>query len=77
MSTLDHPLICELLEVYVDVNFVYFVNPFYTGGELHDLMFDNNQDINKQQYIEKARPIPEDIVKPLIYQILRALNYLK
>jgi serine/threonine protein kinase len=44
LSKLDHPLICELLEVFIDKNFIYFVNPFYTGGEVYDLMFENSQD---------------------------------
>ena len=39
LSTLDHPLIQELLEVFIDRNFIYFVNPFYSGGEMYDLMF--------------------------------------
>lgn len=38
LSKLDHPLIAEVLEVYLDRNFIYFVSPFYTGGEIHDLM---------------------------------------
>ena len=38
MSKLNHPLIAELLEVYIDPNFVYFVSPFYPGGELSDLL---------------------------------------
>lgn len=41
LSKLDHPLICELLEVFVDRTFVYFVHPFYKGGEIHDLMFNH------------------------------------
>jgi serine/threonine protein kinase len=38
LSKLNHPLIAELLEVYIDPNFVYFVSPFYQGGELSDLL---------------------------------------
>lgn len=38
LSKLDHPMICELLELFIDSNFTYFVYPFYTGGELHDLL---------------------------------------
>ena len=40
LTKLDHPLISELLEVFIDQNFIYFVNPFYTGGEITDLMYD-------------------------------------
>ena len=40
LTKLDHPLIAELLEVFLDQNFVYFVSPFYTGGEIHDMMYD-------------------------------------
>ena len=39
LSKLDHPLICDLLEVFVDRCHVYLVHPFYKGGEIHDLMF--------------------------------------
>ena len=44
MSKLDHPLIQELLEVFIDRDFIYFVNPFYTGGEVYDLLFESSQD---------------------------------
>lgn len=39
LSRLDHPFIAELLEVFTDQNFIYFVSPFYTGGEINDLMY--------------------------------------
>ena len=50
----------------MDKNFIYFVNPFYTGGEIHDLMFNG----------EEVVPMTETTLKPLIYQVLRSLNYM-
>ena len=47
LTALDHPLIGELLEVYLDKNFVYFVSPFYTGGEIHDLMYGHEHENNE------------------------------
>jgi serine/threonine protein kinase len=69
LTALDHPLICELLEVYYDKNFVYFVYPFYTGGEIHDLIYDNETN--------DIQPLTEEELKPIMYQVLRSLNYLK
>lgn len=43
LCKLDHPLVCELLEVYLDRNFIYFVHPFYTGGNLNDQLLIKNQ----------------------------------
>ena len=64
MIKLDHPLIAELLEVYVDANFIYFVSPVYTGGEVNDLLFtmQKNEEISDQ-----AEPIKEETAKPIIY----------
>ena len=76
LTKLDHPLIAELLEVYLDQNFVYFVSPFYTGGEIHDLMFNLTDKKSNDSFI-KPTPLSEEQIKPIIYQILRALNYLK
>lgn len=97
LSKLDHPLICELLEVYVDRNFLYFVHPFYPGGDLNDQMKMkkikniNDTKLNYTQYSiddmssseeseeednENAKPLPEYVVKVLVYQALRTLNYL-
>ena len=42
LTKLDHPLIQEIMEVFIDRNFIYFVSPFYTGGEVYDLMFDED-----------------------------------
>ena len=72
LSKLDHPLLCELLEVFIDKNFIYFVNPFYTGGEVFDLMFENSQD-EESDY----SPLPEKTVKIIIYQVLKVMSYLK
>ena len=36
LSKLDHPYIAELMEVFKDNNFIYFISPFYTGGTIHD-----------------------------------------
>jgi serine/threonine protein kinase len=72
LSKLDHPLLCELLEVFIDNNFIYFVNPFYTGGEVYDLMFENSQDEEGE-----CSPIPEKTVKIIIYQVLKVMSYLK
>ena len=44
LTKIDHPLICELLELFIDNNWIYFVSPFYTGGEVNDLLFDDNAD---------------------------------
>jgi serine/threonine protein kinase len=49
LSELNHPLISELLEVYADTNFLYMVSPFYSGGEVADLLYDDeveNTDVN-------------------------------
>jgi len=94
---LDHPLICELLEVYVDRNFLYFVHPFYPGGDLNDQMHMKkiknlgDTQMNYTQYSiasrssseeseeeddEIAKPLPDYVVKVLVYQALRTLNYL-
>ena len=43
LCKLDHPLVCELLELYLDRNFIYFVHPFYTGGNLNDQLLIKNQ----------------------------------
>lgn len=42
LTKLDHPLITELLETFIDNDFVYFVTPFYKGGELLDQLYINN-----------------------------------
>ena len=94
---MDHPLICELLEVYVDRNFLYFVHPFYPGGDLNDQMHMKkiknlgDTQMNYTQYSiasrssseeseeeddEIAKPLPDYVVKVLVYQALRTLNYL-
>lgn len=62
LSKLDHPLIQELLEVFIDRDFIYFVNPFYTGGEVYDLLFDSSQDDEND-----SKPLPESTVKIIIY----------
>ena len=72
LSKLDHPLIQELLEVFIDKNFIYFVNPFYTGGEVYDLMFESSQDDEND-----SKPLPENTVKIIIYQVLKVMSYLK
>jgi serine/threonine protein kinase len=59
LTQLEHPLICELLEVFIDANFIYFVNPFYTGGEVTDLL--------RSQDEEEINPIDEKTLKPIIY----------
>jgi serine/threonine protein kinase len=71
LSRLDHPFIAELLEVFFDSNFIYFVSPFYTGGEINDLMYTAPEDGNT------CTPLTEEALKPLLYQVLKALNYLK
>ena len=43
LSKLDHPLIAQLLETYIDKNFIYFVNPLYKGGELNDQLYFNSR----------------------------------
>ena len=72
LSKLDHPLIQELLEVFIDRDFIYFVNPFYTGGEVYDLMFESSQDEEND-----SKPLPENTVKIIIYQVLKVMSYLK
>ena len=49
LTKLDHPLICELLELFIDNNWIYFVSPFYTGGEVNDLLFDDD---NADSFVE-------------------------
>ena len=75
ITKLDHPLIAEVLEVFLDENFVYFVSPFYTGGELMDKIIDD--ETKKDGGQSSIKPLTEDAIKPIIYQTLRALNYLK
>ena len=78
LTKLDHPLISELLEVYHDDNIVYFVSPFYTGGELKDLLYKNLGESDDESLdSDECNPIPENQFKPMAYQILRAMNYLK
>ena len=77
LTKLDHPLIQDIMEVFIDKNFIYFVSPFYSGGELYDLMFDDDEDYDAQEDDIEPKPIEEDIVKPLFYQILKVINYLK
>jgi serine/threonine protein kinase len=72
LSKLDHPLLCELLEVFIDKNFIYFVNPFYTGGEVYDLMYESSADEESD-----CSQIPEKTVKIIIYQVLKVMSYLK
>lgn len=72
LSKLDHPLIQELLEVFLDGNFIYFVNPFYTGGEVYDLLFESSLDDEGD-----SRPLSESTVKIVIYQLLKVMSYLK
>lgn len=73
LSKLDHPFIAELLEVFTDDNFIYFVSPFYTGGEINDLMYTNTTQANEDEY----EPISEVKLKPLVFQLLKAMCYLK
>lgn len=54
----------------MDKNMVYFVTPFYTGGEMYDLL-----QRDKAKNIDQ--PLSEEELKPLIYQILCVLSYLK
>ena len=72
LSKLDHPLLCELLEVFIDKDFVYFVNPFYTGGEVYDLMIEGSQDSD-----DTLNPQPESTAKIIIYQVLKVMSYHK
>jgi serine/threonine protein kinase len=68
LADLDHPSISELLEVYKEPEWIYFVSPLYKGGEVCDLI-----EISKRGEI---LPMPEEELKPLIYQMIRALRYL-
>ena len=66
LTKLDHPLICELLELFIDNNWIYFVSPFYSGGEVHDLLFDDESDSQVEiDYTQLA--IPENSLKQIIY----------
>jgi len=73
LSRLDHPLIAELQEAYVDSNNMYLVSPFYNGGELHDLIIKNDPNNDMSSFI---KPISEKDLKPIVYQLLRAINFL-
>lgn len=64
MIMLDHPLVAELLEVFVDSNFIYFVSPLYTGGEVNDLLYTMQQN---EQISNRTAPIKEETAKPIIY----------
>ena len=63
---MDHPLIQEILEVFTDKNFIYFVSPFYSGGEVYDLMYTNDNTSVDSDDI-KPEPVPEDLLKPLMF----------
>mgnify|MGYP006097497437 CR=1 FL=1 len=75
LTKLDHPLIQEILEVFIDRNFIYFVSPFYSGGEIYDLMYNDNTSEESEEI--QLEPVPEDLLKPLIFQTLKVMNYLK
>ena len=76
LSKLDNPMICELLELFIDSKFTYFVYPFYTGGELHDLLPDYSSiDSDNEIYFTQVA-VPEKDIKHIVYQILRVMNYL-
>lgn len=38
LKKLDHPLITELQELYLDCDNIHFVTPQNTGGELYELI---------------------------------------
>ena len=61
LTKLDHPLIQEILEVFVDKHFIYFVSPFYSGGELYDLMFNDDSSVDSYDLKQlKPEPISEE-----------------
>ena len=55
---------------------MWIVSPFYSGGEFADLMF--REDVSDLGEFEEMKPqaLTESQLRPFIWQILRALNYL-
>ena len=51
--------------MFVDRNFIYFVSPFYSGGEIYDLMY--NDETSDDSYELKPEPISEELLKPIMF----------
>jgi len=62
MKTLDHPNICRLIETFEDKTFIFFVMEYCEGGELFDVIVDN-------QFISEV------MAANITHQIASALNY--
>ena len=58
LKCLDHPLVNDILEVFVDSKFLYMVSPFYQGGEVNDLLFPAEG---------KVQPLKEETIRPYVY----------
>lgn len=68
LTKLDHPLMIELQEAYLDSESINLVFPLYTGGELHDLLYGSRGDKHTSRTSnKKLEPISEEELKPLIY----------
>lgn len=66
-TSLDHPLIFPIQEVFIDDYQMWIVSPFYSGGEFSDLLFrDDISDLNELEEKEAA-PLAEDQLKPFIW----------
>ncbi|KAK5641312.1 hypothetical protein RI129_009859 [Pyrocoelia pectoralis] len=64
LQSIKHPCIISIKEVVNSDDAVYMVLEYMGGGELNSLMCASNS------------PLPENIVKPIFYQILIGIRYL-
>ena len=51
--------------MFVDRNFIYFVSPFYSGGEVYDLMYNDAASDDSDEI--KPEPISEELLKPIMF----------
>lgn len=63
LKTLDHPNIIKLIETYQDEHNYYLVEEYCAGGDLYD-------------FIKKQKSFSEKKAANIIFQILKAVNYL-
>jgi calcium-dependent protein kinase len=63
LKNVCHPNIIKLFEVYNEENSYYLINEFCSEGDLCKYLVDNGK-------------LPENIVKPIMYQIFSAISYL-
>lgn len=63
LKTVDHPHIIRLYECYVDSHFYYLVEEYCSGGDLY-------------LFLRRQKHFSEKQAASVMYQLLRALNYL-